>query len=114
MDVVVEVGAGGDDPVDESRFDEGDETGDAEAGGHERAGKADADESVAGQHFLGEQFAAFAKAGGVVGLEGIGDELGGAGAFRGGPGVEARKSAEFADVFHVAEIFVRANVRASP
>jgi hypothetical protein len=38
--------------------------------------------------------------------------LGGPGAPRSGLGIEAGKSAEFADVFHAAEIFVRANVRA--
>ena len=100
MDVVVEVGAGGDDPVDEARFDEGDEAGFAEAGGHEGAREADPDQTVAGQHLLREQFAALAETGGVVGLEGVGDELGCAGAPGGGPGVEAREAAEFADVFH--------------
>ena len=50
MDVVVEVGARGDDPVDEAGFDEGDETGNAQAGGHERPRETDADQTVAGQH----------------------------------------------------------------
>ncbi len=54
MDVVVEVGARGDDPVDEAGFDEGDEAGFAQAGRHERAGEADADQSVARQHLLRE------------------------------------------------------------
>ena len=114
MDVVVEIGARGDDPVDEACFDEGDETGFAEAGGHERTREADPDQPVAGQHLLREQLAALAEAGGVVGLESVGDELGRASARGGGPGIEARKSAEFADVFHVAEIFSSCKRRASP
>ena len=55
--VVVEVGAGGDDPIHEAGLDERDDAGAAHAGGRERAREAHADGDVGAEHLLGEELA---------------------------------------------------------
>jgi hypothetical protein len=67
--VVVEVRAGGDDPVDEAGLDERDDAGDADAGGGEGAGQGHADRDAVADHLLGEEAAGVAQAAAVVGEE---------------------------------------------
>ena len=64
--VVVEVRAGGDDPVDEAGFDERDQRGDSESRGRQRAGERQPDRDLRLQHLLGEELAGFAQPRGVV------------------------------------------------
>ena len=52
VEVVVEVRAGGDDPVHEARFHQRDDGGGAEAGGGQRAGERQADGAVVGEHLV--------------------------------------------------------------
>ena len=55
VEVVVEVRAGGDDPVDEAGLDQRDDARSSPAGGRQRAGEAHADGHVGLEHLLREQ-----------------------------------------------------------
>ena len=76
VQVVVEVRAGGDDPVHEAGLDQRHDGGAAQAGRRERAREAHADGDVRLQHLLGEELAAFLEPRAVVGEEGVVDEVG--------------------------------------
>ena len=76
MEIVVQIGAGGDDPIDEARLEQRDNGGAAEAGGCKRAGERQADGAVIREHLTAEEPAGLTQAGGVVGLEGAVDEIG--------------------------------------
>ena len=93
--VVVEVRTGGDDPVHEAGFHERDEAALAEARGGERAGERQADEAVAGEHFLREELRGLAQAAAVVGEHRLVDEIGGGDVLADAEGVEARVGGEF-------------------
>jgi hypothetical protein len=53
--IVVEVGAGRDDPVDEPRLDERDERRDAQARGRQRPGQRQPDGHLGFEHLVGEE-----------------------------------------------------------
>ena len=89
VEVVVEVRAGGDDPVHETGLHQRDDGGGAESGGGQRAGERQADGAVLGEHLVGVQAAGFPEAGGVVGLEGGVDQVGDADTFFDGRGQQA-------------------------
>ena len=59
MDVVVEVGARGDDPVDEARLHEGNECGVAESRRGQSPADREADGDVGGEHLVGKDVAGF-------------------------------------------------------
>ena len=91
MEVVVEVRAGGNNPVHETGLHQRDDGGAAQTGGGECAGESEADRAILGEHLFREQAAGLAEAGGVVGLEGGVDEVGDFHAFFDGCGQEAGK-----------------------
>ncbi len=67
MRIVIEIGAGGDDPIDEACFDERNKSGNTKSGRCQRSrqGKTDCDFRL--EHFLREQLASFAQPPGVIG-----------------------------------------------
>ena len=74
--VVVEVRAGGHDPVHEASLDQGNYGGAAQTRRSQRSCQAHAHrDPVVGQHFFRKQAAAFAQAAGVVGEKGCVDEI---------------------------------------
>ncbi len=88
VQVVIEVGAGGDDPIDEAGLHQRDETRFAQAGRRERAGEAQADEAVAREHFVGQEFGGLAETAAVVSEEGAVDQIGGGNIFAHAGGIE--------------------------
>ena len=74
--VVIEIGARGDDPIDEARLDEWDDRGHAEPRGRHRAGEAHAHGDIVLEHALGEQPASVRQPARVVGQERVIDEVG--------------------------------------
>ena len=84
VEVVVEICAGGDDPVDESCLEEWNDGRSAEARRCESAGEGHADGPVCCDHFFGEQTAGFGEATSVVCLECAVDEVGCGDAFADG------------------------------
>ena len=76
VEVVIEIGAGADDEVDEAAVHQLDDAA-AEAGRRERAGDGQADGGVVlgRQHLVGEDVAGLRQASGVEGLEAAVDEL---------------------------------------
>ena len=76
VQVVVKIRAGGNDPVHESRLDERDDAGAAEAGGRERTGNAHADGHVRRKHPFGEKLARFLEPRGIVGEEHLVNDVG--------------------------------------
>ena len=89
VEIVVEVRAGGNDPVHETGLHQGDDGGGAETGGGQRAGERQADGAFVGEHLVREEAAGFPEAGGVVGLEGGVDQVGDSGVFFDRRGQEA-------------------------
>ena len=74
--VVIEIGAGRDDPVDESRLHQRDQAAHAEPGRRHGTGQGHADRDVGLEHALGEELAALPQPAGVIGQEGVVDQLG--------------------------------------
>ena len=74
--VVIQIGAGRDDPVHEPRLHQRDETAHAKAGRRHRAGERHADRHVRVEHPLGEELAALAEPSRVVGEEGVLHQVG--------------------------------------
>ena len=75
--VVIEVGAGGDDPVDEPRPDQGDQAAHAEPGGGQRPGDRQPDRASGLEHLPREDPADLAQPAGVVAQERLVDQVGG-------------------------------------
>ena len=73
--VVIEVGPGADDPVDEAGLDQRHQARGAQPRRRQRPGQRQADHGVVGEHLGGEQAAGLAQAAGVVGQERLLDEL---------------------------------------
>jgi hypothetical protein len=73
---VVENGAGADNPVNETGFDQGNNGGAAQAGRGQSAGQAHAEGHIGLEHALGVQAAHLAQAGGIVGEKAIVHEVG--------------------------------------
>ena len=69
--VVIEIGARGNDPVDETGFDEWNECGNSETGGCQRTCQRKADRDLGLQHFLCKELTRLAQSRGVVGKEGF-------------------------------------------
>src|SRR5262245_15134500 len=69
MRVVIKIGAGGDDPVDEAGLDQRNDRRNAETRGRQSAGQSQADGDVVIEHALGEELSAFTQPRGVVGLK---------------------------------------------
>ena len=76
MRIVVQIRAGRNDPVDKPGTHQWNDCGHAEAGRSHRTGKAHADSDIVRQHAFGEELAGFAKARGIVGVEGLIDQIG--------------------------------------
>ena len=74
--VVIQIRAGGNDPVHETRLDQRDDAGAAEAGRRQRAGDAHADGHIGVEHAVGEKLAGFLEPRGVVGEENLVDDVG--------------------------------------
>ena len=89
MGVVIQVGAGRDDPVDEARLHERDEAAHPEPRRRHRARQRHPDRGVRLEHALGEEVAALAEPAGVVSQEGVVDERGGSLLTRNGSRVDA-------------------------
>ena len=90
--VVIKVGAGRDDPVDEAGLDQGDQAAHPQAGGRQRARERQADGAVGLEELVGEDRADLAQPAGVVAREGAVDQVGDrlvAGHFRRGDAMQA-------------------------
>jgi len=94
MGVVIQIRAGGDDPIHEAGLDQRDQARLAEAGGGGRAGEADADEAVVRQHFLREELRRFAQPPAVVSEHDLVNEVGGGNVLAHAERVEARVGGE--------------------
>jgi len=75
MGVVVQVGAGADDPVDEPRLYQRDDARTAQPRRSERPGDAHPDGRIPAQHLFREQMARFPQSPGVIRLKIIVDEV---------------------------------------
>ena len=71
--VVIEIGAGRDDPVDKACFDQWNQRGNAETRGRQRSGQRDADRDFGLEHLLCEELARFAQSRSVVGKKSLVD-----------------------------------------
>ena len=76
MEIVVEIRAGRDDPVDKARVHQRHDRGFAQPRRRQRAGERHADRPLAGDHLLREEPARLREPAAVVGLEGGVDEVG--------------------------------------
>jgi hypothetical protein len=65
--VVIEIGAGRDDPVNKAGFDERNQRGNPETRGRQRSGQRNAHRDFRFEHFLREQLTRFTQSRGVVG-----------------------------------------------
>ena len=74
--IMIQVGPGGDQPVHEPRFHQGNETAHAEPRWRHSAGEGHSHRDVGLEHPLGEELAAFPQPAGVVCQEGVVDQLG--------------------------------------
>ena len=95
MKVVIEIGSGGNDPIDQSGPHQGNDAGFAESRGGERAGEAQAHGTVVGQHLFDEQLRRLPDAARVVGHEGLINEIGRGDVAPDPKGVDARVGGEF-------------------
>ena len=75
--VVVEVGAGGDDPVHEPGLDQRDQAAHAQPGGGQSPGERQADRAIGLEQLAGEDLADLAQPAGVVAQERVIDQVGG-------------------------------------
>ncbi len=76
MSIVIDIGTCGNDPINKTGFDQGDETGNAEAGRRQGTTQRQPDCSFRSKHFFGEEPAAFPQPAGVVRKENLIDEVG--------------------------------------
>ena len=75
MRIVIEIGAGRNDPIDEPGAHQRNDRGHAEAGGRHGARKTHADGDVVRENPFGEKMAGFAESRGIVGVKGLVDQI---------------------------------------
>ena len=103
VQIVIKIGAGGNDPIHEPRAHERNQARFAQAGRRQRAGQAHADQAVARQHFFRQQLGRLAQAPAVVGQKRLIDQIGGGNIFADAQRIEARISGKFGRLCSWAE-----------